>query len=286
MDRTRGERPDPRGGELDRERKLVDCIADRIHVLVGLKAGLHSRGALDEERMAVADRHRRHLPYALGLKTEPLTTRRDHDDVRTAGHELADEVCHSRYEVLAVVDHEQRPLGAELGDDRRSNLDAGPIADLQRLGKCGSDIVLVSDRCERDPVDAIRKAIGGFGGGLEGESRLSGSSRPGERDEPRIIAIEQFDNLPELALATEKGGRGSRKIAPMEALQGWELAVAELVHALGCAQVLEAVLAEVRQLLVSDERARSPLTRAPALRAPPPQSWRRDGRRSRHTPRR
>ena len=103
-------------------------------------------------------------------------------------------------------------------------------------------------------MHAIGESIRRFGGGLEGESRLSGSPRPGQRDEPRIIAVEQFDDLPELALATEKGGCGSRKIRLMEALQGWEIAVAELVHALGCAQILEAVLAEVSQLLVFDEQ--------------------------------
>ena len=113
MDRSRGERPDTGGGELDRERKLIDCIADRVHVLVRLKARAYSRGALDEERMSVADRHRRHLVDALGLKTQPLTTGRDHDERRAAAHELADELGNSCDEMLAVVDDDQRPLRAE-----------------------------------------------------------------------------------------------------------------------------------------------------------------------------
>src|SRR5207249_750771 len=115
------------------------------------------------------------------------------------------------------------------------------------------DVVLAAYRCERDPVHTIGESVGGFGGGLEGQARLSGSSRPGERDQPRIIVMEQLDNLPELLLTTDKGGRGNRKIAQMEALQGWKLAVAELKYALGCAKVLETVLAEVDQLLVLDE---------------------------------
>ena len=53
---------------------MIDCIADRLHVLVRLEAWLHGRRALDEERMPVVDRHRRHLVHALGLKTEALAT--------------------------------------------------------------------------------------------------------------------------------------------------------------------------------------------------------------------
>ena len=178
-------------------------------MLVRLKARADGRGALDEERVSVADRHRRHLVDALGLETEALTTGRDDDDVRAAAHELADELSYSCDEMLAVVDDDQRPLVAERGDDRRCDLDSRPVANLQRLRKCRADRGLVSQRRQRDPVHAIGESIRRLGGGLERESRLSRSPGSGERDEPRILAVEELDDLPELAFATEEGVAGT-----------------------------------------------------------------------------
>jgi len=48
-------------------------------------------------------------------------------------------------------------------------------------------------------VHAIGKSIRRLGGGLERESRLSRPPGSGERDEPRILAVEELDDLPELA---------------------------------------------------------------------------------------
>ena len=143
--------------------------------------------------------------------------------LRAAAHELADELGNSCDEMLAVVDDDQRPLGAERGDDRRCDLDSRPVANLQRLSKRRRDRGLVSQRRQRDPVHAIGESLRRLGGGLERESRLPRSPGSGERDEPRILAVEELDDLPELAFATEEGGRRNRKVRPIEALQGEEL---------------------------------------------------------------
>ena len=70
----------------------------------------------------------------------------------------------------------------------------------------------------------------------------------GERDEPRVLAVEKLYDLPELALATEEGGGRNRKVRPIEALQGGELSVAELEDTFRSGEVFEAVLPEVGQL--------------------------------------
>jgi hypothetical protein len=91
----------------------------------------------------------------------------------------------------------------------------------------------------------VSETIRRLGGGLEGEPRLSRSPRPGERDEPRIVATEELDHLPKLAVATEEGCCGNRKIHPIEALEGRELADAELEDALRCREILEAMLPQI-----------------------------------------
>jgi hypothetical protein len=240
---SRGECSDAGGGELDRDRKLIDCIADRVHLVVLLKAGAHRRSALDEERMAVARRHRRNLVDALGSKAEAFTARRDHDHIGAAGDDLADELGNPRDEVLAVVDDDQRTARLERGDERGSGLEARPVANFQRSSKRRANRGLVSQRRQGDSVHTIRESIRRFGRGLEREARFSGPSGSGERDEPRILAVEEFHDLAELALATEEGGGRNRKVRPVEALEGGELSVAELEDALGCSEILEPVLA-------------------------------------------
>ena len=113
VDRCRRQRTHAGGRELDRERELIDSVADRVHMLVRLKAGAHRRGALDEEHVAVACRHWWNLVVALGPKTQALTAGRDNDHVGAAGHELADELGNPCDEVLAVVDDDQRPPRVE-----------------------------------------------------------------------------------------------------------------------------------------------------------------------------
>ena len=196
VDRCRGERAHAGGRELDREWELIDGVADRVHVLVRLKAGAHRRGALDEEHVAVAGRHRRNLVDALGPKTQALTAGRDHDHVGAAGHELADELGNPCDEVLAVVDHDQRPPRVERGDDRRSDLEARPVANFQGLSERRANRGLVSQRRKGDPVHAIGESIRRLGGGLKRESSLSRAPGSGERDESRVLAVEKLYDLP------------------------------------------------------------------------------------------
>ena len=79
------------------------------------------------------------------------------------------------------------------------------------------------------------------------KARLPGAARPGERQQPRAV-LQQRRDLGQLLLAAEERRRRYRQIRPVQRLEGWERAVAELVHALGSRQVLEAVLAEIGQL--------------------------------------
>ena len=63
----------------------------------------------------------------------------------------------------------------------------------------------------------------------------------------RSFAQEELEHLLELALAAQEAGCRDGQVRAVEALQGREVAVFELVHALGGGEVLEAVLAEVAE---------------------------------------
>ena len=95
----------------------------------------------------------------------------------------------------------------------------------------------------------------------------------------------RLDDLSELALAAEEGGRGDRKGRAIETFNGGELAVPELVHALGRLEILEAVLAEVDRAQLN-KREPSRRKQAPGRRVLRRRCGRRDGRRGRRSPRR
>ena len=61
-------------------------------------------------------------------------------------------------------------------------------------------------------MDTVGVSPRRLGGSLERESRLPGPAGSCQCDEPRVVAVEELDDLAELALATEEGSRWDRKV--------------------------------------------------------------------------
>jgi hypothetical protein len=75
------------------------------------------------------------------------------------------------------------------------------------------------------------------------EPGLARATRTRERQQPHVVGIEQAGDLVELGTPAEEGARRNREVRAIEAPDWGELAVTQLEHTLGRAQVLEAVLA-------------------------------------------
>jgi hypothetical protein len=70
--------------------------------------------------------------------------------------------------------------------------------------------------------------------------------RPGQREQACVRGGKKPDHLGELALPPEEGGSGDGEIRAVEGLERREVAVSELVDALGGGEIFEPMLAEVR----------------------------------------
>ena len=166
-------------------------------------------------------------------------------------------------EMLEVVEHEQRRALAEVVEQlllRREAAVRAVDGELDRVGEGGREELRRGDGGERDEVDAVRVAVDPAGGGLEGEPGLARPARPDEREQAAAGVLQQPVDRFELRRAADERRSRQRKVLHprLDRLQQRELARQtldlELVDALGRAQVLEPVRAEVAYLVV-DERA-------------------------------
>ena len=267
-----GEDGHPRGRELDAERHAVDEPADAEHLripgVVEGEARYDLRGPLHEQA------HRRGAPapvlretqaldveHPLALHVQPLPRRCQELDVWGALNHLAQKPG-PLDEMLEVVEHQQRRALAEVVQQLLLRREAAVRAvdrELNRLGKGGREEVRRSDRGERDEVNAVRVAVDPAGGGREGEPGLTRPARPHKREQAAGGVLQQpVDRFQLRRPADERRSRQRKVLHPrLDRLQQRELARQtldlELVDALGRAQVLEPVCAEVACLVV-DER--------------------------------
>ncbi len=166
-------------------------------------------------------------------------------------------------EMLEVVEHEERGPLAEVVEQLLLRREAAVHAvegELDRLGEGGREEVRRGDGGERDEVDAVRVAVDAASGGLEGKPGLARSARPDEREQAAFRVLQQPVDRFELRRPADERRSWQREVlhACLDRLQQRELARQavdlELVDALGRAQVLEPVCAEVARLVV-DQRA-------------------------------
>ena len=164
--------------------------------------------------------------------------------------------------MLEIVEHEQRRALAEVVEQLLLRREAAVCAvdgELDRFREGGREELGRRDGDERDEVDAVRVAVDAAGGGLEGEPGLARPARPHEREQAAVGVFEQPVDRLELRCAADERRSRQREVlhAGLERLQQRELVPQavdlELEDALGRAEVLEPVRAEVACLVV-DER--------------------------------
>ena len=244
-----------RGRKLERERKVVEPVAelDRRSRLAELRA--ERAGARREKRRPVTVVERRHAPGVLALQLQPLPAR--HEQLRPARlPEPRDVGRNLRQQVLGVVEQQQRALRGERVGERLLERDSRTFAHVERLRDRVERERRIAKRRERDPPDAVGQVLGQLGRGLERQTRLPGAAGPGERQQPDALVAQQADDLLQLARAAEERRRRHGQVRLPQALQRREALLAELEHALRRRQVLQPVLAEVADVLVPDEVTR------------------------------
>ena len=137
---------------------------------------------LDEELLTLVRGERRNGPAYLAVDLNALAAGDEEPESRAGSKQAGEVVRKFRKKVFGVV-QEQQDLLAEEGARYGIGKHLAPLlADLQRLRDHGQDERRVPERGKRDPEEAVGKAVGGLGGGLQGKPGLAGASRPGERE--------------------------------------------------------------------------------------------------------
>ena len=206
-------------GKFDRQRQPIDTPADRRDRGVAGVAQLELRivrpCALREQRDGVPVRRRpatgtavssygerRNGVALLGVQGERLAAGREHDDARTGPKHAAYEGCRPQH-VLAVVHHEQQMLARQKAFDRLLGRFAGERHDAKRADDRRGNLLRPLQSGERHEARPIGEVPRRAARGLNRESRLAHTSRPGERQQPDRSGLQPVADRPELARATD-----------------------------------------------------------------------------------
>ena len=119
--------------------------------------------------------------------------------------------------MFEVVQVEQRPGADQRVGDAVDQRLARRLADTERLGDGRRHELRVGDRGEADevhrPFDCRPRC------NLEGKPALPSTTRPGDRDEPNVLAGKQARDLRQIALSADKPMVQSGKGRPAQGLQ-------------------------------------------------------------------
>ena len=220
-DRLGRQRPDPRGGELDREREPVERATELGDVLVRREVRSNLRRPCDEERLGVRGVQRLDCDDALRPQAEPLPARA-RDDQLVAALTRVDTMADAAVEkVLDVVEEKEcatsperareGPRAAGRRGARRSRAPGrATTADQRRLAQGR----------EGDPEEAIGEVDGRY-------SRLPASASrvlpvpPGPvRVSKRVAVVEQLDDRSQFVTAADERRCRNRKVRPVPSLGG------------------------------------------------------------------
>ena len=139
--------------------------------------------------------------------------------------------------MLEVVEEEQQQLvGEVLGE---------AVLCSHRLRSLLEHERRVAQRRKGHPEDAVRVVVGRSSDCLQRKPGLARTSGASEREQAHVLPRKQRTHLGQLCLAAEEGGRGNGEVGAVEALERRELALPELVDALGSGEVLEPVLPQL-----------------------------------------
>lgn len=190
-----------RRGELQRQRKSVEAVADGDDVrdagMVEDEVGSGRSRPLEEEAGAVRclevaslgrgcrGRQRGNSPEHLARQSERLAAGYQDMDVRAARDELLDERGERSDHVLGVVeDHERRPVSADECPEVGDEIAAGPWRQPGGVGDHVGQVCGVAELAELDPPRASWVGRCGPGCELEREAGLAASAGAGERHQP------------------------------------------------------------------------------------------------------
>ena len=247
-----------RRGELERERQLVEPIAEVGDDVARHEARIELTRARDEQLDSIATLHRGHGVHVLSLQLQPLSARHD-DDGPLDRTQVGDRPGDRGKQVLSVVEQKQGLLSSQANRQPVATVDIRFDAKLKRLADRERHERRVLKRRQRSPPDSIRVLVRNLRACVQRESRLPCSTRPGQSDETHPVTLQQRHELRQLAIAPEERRRRHRQVRPVQALERWELLIAELVQLLGRGEVLQAVPAELLELLRVVEKITSRL---------------------------
>jgi hypothetical protein len=146
-----------RSGKLDRQRQIVEPLADGGYLAVGHEVALDGHGAREEQLDCVVAPERIHRVLVLAADAERLPAGGDELQVGALPQQLA-ELRRGGHEVLEVVEqHDEAAVTDVLAKVAGRAKRGGRRLDHQRG---------VTQRSERDPPHTAREGVGRLGHGL------------------------------------------------------------------------------------------------------------------------
>ena len=212
----------------------VAIAGGQVHLLeIGHREHVHGR------------RQARHRVLLLAAHPERGATRDDRGQPRRSPEELADDRP-AVDDLLEVVEDEEGLLGCE---PLREDLPGAPPAALdeaERRQDRACDQARIADGLEGHEPDAVGISVRDVRGELEGQSRLAGPTRSGERQQS--CRLEEALGLGQLGVPTDEARQLRRQVvrATIEGPDRREVGPQAVDHELADAlraEVLQAVLA-------------------------------------------
>ena len=197
----RGHRGHPRRRQLDRQRdpiQAADHRGDRRGVLPGhLETGLDRGRALGEQphRLRLRDRRqvgarlrhpqRGHRKQMFSLDPQALAAGRQDHQPLTRPRQRPGQRRRPLEQVLAVVQHQQQPFGAQELRQRLTGVLAGPGGQREHRRDRIIDPGHVADRGQLSEPRAVGEPRRHLGGGLQPQPGLAHPAGTGQRHHPR-----------------------------------------------------------------------------------------------------
>ncbi len=253
-DLPRGEHPSAGGGQLDRERIVVE---QRAQLGAFLRVE-RSRSGLDdpgfEQAMGCLVVQRAQADHRLGRDPQPDPAGREHRDRRRVGDQRFDERRNRRCDVLAVVEHDERSTVAEVVEYVLGRCRGGVLPQPEcRRDSCGDRGRSVGQWSQVDEPHAVgeRRSVPAAAGNGGDAAALADPTGPDDRDEPswsqRVLDRRGLGSIDELV-------RFSTQVVGLQqcsaSLDGW------IARRLVDRQVESGVLFEDLSLQQSEVRAR------------------------------
>ena len=265
------QRAQPRRGELDGQRDPVQAHADRRHrrgigIIKGEALPVH-RGVLGEQLHRLEsgqprgvgetggrDSQRRNPEDMLPADAQRLPAGDQQARPRAGPYHGVGQLRGRAKHVLGVVEDDQQVPVADRVDQGIQHGPSRLLADTEHGGHGACDQLGVGHRRQLDQPHSVPGAIQYLGRHLQRQPGLADPARPGDRDQPTPPG-HQRPQLSQLAGPAHETSRLRRQVMaqrrviqrPQRAEPPGQARPGHLEHLLRAAQVLQAVLAQIRQ---------------------------------------